>query len=91
MNDDEAAETPHDPIHEVQQAIAAVYDNGAYLTGWVVVGEWIEPDGKPSMTVFHSQMSPWHRDAMLAYARDQSKPLEPAIIEIEDDEDGDTI
>lgn len=46
--------------------------DGAYLTGWVVVAEWMTPDGDPELSMLTSEgMTPWTRRGILSDAMEQ--------------------
>lgn len=57
-----------DPIAVIQNAIASAVDDGSLLAGFVVVAEWFETDGRPTLSVIHSAMTPWHFDGLMKYA-----------------------
>jgi hypothetical protein len=45
---------------------------GAYLTGWVVVAEWMTPDGDAELSMLTSEgMTPWTRRGILGDAIEQ--------------------
>lgn len=60
----------------IEMAIKA-YDketggDGALLTGWVIVAEWIDENGDPSLTAFARERMPyWRIDALLDAASDE--------------------
>lgn len=86
--DDEVEDAPESPpFAELQNAIANLVDDGSMLAGFVVVAEWIEADGRETMSVFGSPMPPWHRYGMLSAARDVH--AEPLVLEGWDEDEDD--
>ena len=68
----------------IEQAIRA-YDketlgNGALLTGWVIIAEWVDEDGHPDLTAFAREGMPYWRINSL---------IEAAPMEIVYDDDDD--
>jgi hypothetical protein len=69
MTQDDAALPEIRIIKELQDLIGKM-DPDAMLAGFVVVAEWLEPDGENSLQVMHTPSSPWHMHGLLTYARD---------------------
>lgn len=66
----------YDAERTLEQAIIA-YDReadgqNAILTGWVLIAEWIDEDGEPSMSAYAREGMPyWRIDGLLSAAPDQ--------------------
>lgn len=83
---------PADPLMVIQNAIASVVDDGSLLAGYIVIAEWIETDGQPTMSVVHTPMTPWHFEGLMRYAKDiESSAGMVPILDLagDDDEDDD--
>lgn len=47
-------------------------EEGDYLVSWIVVAEWLHPDGERTLAMsFSEQMTPWLRRGMLEDAIEQ--------------------
>lgn len=79
---------PADPLAALQGAIADL-DPEARLVSYVVVAEWLEPDGSPSLAVMHCPMPPWHLDGMLSYAREHAQQFHDFVFEVDGEDVGD--
>lgn len=88
---EEASEVPADPLMVIHNAIASVVDGGSLLTGYIVVAEWIEADGQPTMSVIHTPMTPWHFEGLMRYAKDieSSAGMVPILDFVGDDDEDD--
>lgn len=91
---DETSEEPTVPVEPlalIQDAIIATVDDDSLLTGFVVIAEFIEADGRPTMTVVHTPMTPWHLDGLMGYGRAYSDPSQmvPVVDGAWDDDEDD--
>lgn len=80
---------PVDPILHIQNAIAEAVDDGSLVTGFVVIAEFIEEDGEPSLSVITSPMTAWHLEGMLRYGYRYATSPELVSMPLWDDEDDD--
>lgn len=60
----------YDAETQIENSIRAyeqeIGGDGALLTGWVVVAEWIDADGNPALSAFAREGMPyWRIDALL--------------------------
>jgi hypothetical protein len=78
MDDEEPLSEPapgvlYDAEKKIEDALLAYEKesggDGALLTGWVVVAEWINTDGEPELTAYAREGMPyWRIDALLEAA-----------------------
>lgn len=66
----------YDAERMLEQAIIAhdrqIDGGNAILTGWVLIGEWIDADGQPAMSAYAREGMPyWRIDGLLSAAPDQ--------------------
>ena len=47
-----------DAVHEALQANPAPGNEGRVLTGWIIVSEWMDPDGERWLGRMHSATTP---------------------------------
>lgn len=66
---DEQPENGQGPIEQIQSILNAVDPDGGMCLSFALVCEWIEQDGSQSMSLIHTEMTPWHLFGLLTYGR----------------------
>ena len=75
---DDQAETL-DPLREIQDLLVQV-EPTSLLSGVVVIAEWVDEDGDPSLGLIASPMSPWHMSSLFDYVKDTYCHTLPSVV-----------
>lgn len=75
-------QTPSEAIHQFREALdnlgKFLHYDGAILTGWALVCEWMDGEGDVWMSAHADKDTPpWRAHGLMAYAMKQEDLLEP--------------